>query len=285
MSLKLRPGTKEDAAACGVIIYEAFKSIADQHNFPPDIPSVQEGTRAATMLLSNKGVYSVVAELDGRTVGSNFMDERSGIAGIGPISVDPQVQNRGIGAQLMRNVMERAKARGFPGVRLVQAGYHNRSLCLYTRLGFDTREPLSTMQGKPLGLTIPGYDVRPAAEADLDACNQLCARVHGHDRGGELREAVARGAAAVVEHLGRISGYATSIAFFAHAVGETNEDIKALIGAAREFGGPGFLVPTRNGELMRWCLGEGLRIAQTLTLMSTGLYSDPAGAWLPSVLY
>jgi len=54
MSLKLRPGTKEDAAVCGVIIFEAFKSIADQHNFPPDIPSVQEGTRAATMLLSNR---------------------------------------------------------------------------------------------------------------------------------------------------------------------------------------------------------------------------------------
>ncbi len=285
MSLKLRPGTKEDAAACGVIIYEAFKSIADQHNFPPDVPSVEEGNEAATMMLSNKGYYAVVAELDGRVVGSNFMDERSSIAGIGPISTDPQVQNRGIGAQLMRDVMERARMRNFPGVRLVQAGYHNRSLCLYTRLGFDTREPLSTMQGKPLAITIGGYEARPAEEADLDACNQLCARVHGHDRGGELREAVQHGAASVVEHLGRISGYATSIAFFAHAVGETNEDIKALIGAAREFGGPGFLVPTRNGDLMRWCLGQGLRLVQQMTLMTVGLYNEPAGAYLPSILF
>jgi predicted N-acetyltransferase YhbS len=285
MSLKLRPGTKEDAAACGVIIYEAFKSIANQHNFPPDVPSVEVGNEAAAMMLSNKGVYAVVAELDGRVVGSNFMDERSTIAGIGPISIDPQVQNRGIGGQLMRNVMERARMRNFPGVRLVQAGYHNRSLCLYTRLGFDTREPLSTMQGKPLAITIDGYEVRPAEEADLDACNQLCARVHGHDRGGELREAVQHGAASVVEHLGRISGYTTSIAFFAHAVGETNEDIKALIGAAREFGGPGFLVPTRNGDLMRWCLGQGLRLVQQMTLMTVGLYNEPAGAYLPSILF
>ena len=285
MSLKLRPGTKDDAAACGVIIYEAFKSIADQHNFPPDVPSVEEGNEAATMMLSNKGYYAVVAELDGRVVGSNFMDERSSIAGIGPISIDPQVQNRGIGAQLMRDVMERARMRNFPGVRLVQSGYHNRSLCLYTNLGFDAREPLSTMQGKPLELSIPGYGVRPAAEADLDACNQLCARVHGHDRGGELREAVQHGAASVVEHLGRISGYATSIAFFAHAVGETNEDIKALIGAARQFGGPGFLVPTRNGDLMRWCLGHGLRLVHQMTLMTVGLYNEPAGAYLPSILF
>jgi hypothetical protein len=223
--------------------------------------------------------------LDGRIVGSNFMDERCAIAGIGPISVDPQVQNRGIGAQLMRNVVERAEARNFSGVRLVQAGYHNRSLCLYTRLGFNTREPLSTMQGKPLGLTIPGYEVRPAVEGDLDACNRLCARVHGHDRGGELREAIQYGVATVVEHLGRISGYATSIAFFAYAVGETNEEIKALIGAAREFGGPGFLVPTRNGDLMRWCLGHGLRLVHQMTLMTVGLYNEPQGAYLPSILF
>ncbi|MDB6159206.1 MAG: hypothetical protein JWO04_2912 [Gammaproteobacteria bacterium] len=47
----------------------------------------------------------------------------------------------------------------------------------------------------------------------------------------------------------------------------------------------GFLVPTRNGELMRWCLGKGLRITQTMTLMARGLYNQPVGAWLPSVRY
>jgi hypothetical protein len=36
---------------------------------------------------------------------------------------------------------------------------------------------------------------------------------------------------------------------------------------------------------MRWCLGEGLRITQTMTLMTMGLYNQPDGVWLPSVLY
>jgi len=49
--------------------------------------------------------------------------------------------------------------RRFPGVRLVQATYHNRSLSLYARLGFLAREPLSTMQGAPLVVQIPGYTV------------------------------------------------------------------------------------------------------------------------------
>ena len=48
--------------------------------------------------------------------------------------------------------------------------------------------------------------------------------------------------------------------FFAHSVGETNEDLQALIAAAEEFGGPGFLVPARNGELYRFCLARRLRV-------------------------
>src|ERR671925_670007 len=97
MKLILRPGTIADAKECGRIDYEAFKSIADQHNFPPDFPSVEVATELVTMLLSHPGFYSVVAELDGKIVGSNFLDERSAIAGIGPITVDPQVQDSGVG--------------------------------------------------------------------------------------------------------------------------------------------------------------------------------------------
>ena len=285
MNFTLRPGNHEDAKICGAICYQAFKTIAEQHNFPLDFPSPEVATDLLSGLLSHPGVYAVVAELDGRVVGSNFVDERSTIAGIGPITVDPAVQNRTVGRQLMQHVLARAAQRRFLGIRLVQAAYHNRSLSLYAKLGFVSREPLSTMQGAPLAVQIPGYTVRPATMSDLDACNQVCLRVHGHDRSGELLDAIKQGTATVVEHGGRITGYATPIAFFGHAVGETNAELKALIGAAPAFPGPGFLLPTRNGELFRWCLDHGLQVIQPMTLMSVGLYNEPAGAFLPSILY
>lgn len=59
----------------------------------------------------------------------------------------------------------------------------------------------------------------------------------------------------------------------------------ALIGAAPAFGGPGILVPLRNAALFQWCLNHDLRVMQVMTLMSLGLYNEPAGAYLPSVLY
>ena len=185
----------------------------------------------------------------------------------------------------MEDVIRRAQDRRFAGVRLVQAAYHNRSLSLYTKLGFDAREPLTTLQGPAIGLKIPGRAVRPAGESDLDACNKLCLKVHGHDRGQELLDPIRQGTATVVEHGGRITGYATLIGFFGHAVGENNEDLKALIGGAAAFPGPGFLLPTRNSDLLRWCLGNGLRVVQPMTLMSMGLYNKPAGAFLPSIIY
>ena len=236
-------------------------------------------------MLSHTGFYVVVAELDGRIIGSNVLDERNPIGGIGPITVDPAVQNKAVGRRLMDDVMARAVQKKFPGVRLVQAAFHNRSISLYTKLGFDVREPLACIQGTALNVTLPGYTVRPAVAADLDTCNRVCRSVHGHDRGGELRDAIQKGTATVVEHNGRIIGYATIIGFFGHAVGETNSALKALIGAATAFAGPGFLLPTRNGELFRWCLANGLRVTQPMTLMSVGLYNEPAGAFLPSITY
>ena len=285
MNVNLRKARLEDADPCGRICFEAFKAIAEQHDFPPDFPSPEAAVGLMSAVIPRRDVYSVVAEIDGRVIGSNFLWESSSIAGIGPITIDPAVQNSKVGRALMENVLEWARKQRFAGVRLVQAAYHNRSLSLYTKLGFDVREPLSVMQGPALGLEVQGYAVRAATEADLEACNGVCLRVHGHERGEELLEAIRRGTATVVEHDRRITGYATLIGFFGHAVGETNHELKALIGAAPSFLGSGFLLPTRNSDLFRWCLEKGLHVVQPMTLMSLGLYNEPTGAFLPSILY
>lgn len=284
-AVTLRPGRPADTSACGRICYEAFETISRQHNFAPDFPSVDIATGLISMLLSHPNFFSVVAEADGEVVGSNFLDERSVIAGVGPITVNPKVQNLKIGRRLMQTVLDRAAERKFAGVRLLQAAYHCRSLALYATLGFLPREPIACMQGPAIGVLPDGYRVRPAIGADLEACSLVCAFVHGHDRAGELLDAIKLKTATVVEHDGRVTGYATDLGFLAHAVGATNRDLMALIGAASAFSGPGILVPMRNGALFQWCLGHGLRIGMVLTLMTMGLYNEPAGAYLPSVLY
>ena len=286
MSVKLRRGEPADAKECGRIVFEAFKSIATKHDFSQDFTSPEVGAMLMSFLLGHAKFYSVVAELDGgRIVGSNFLDERSEIAGVGPISVDPIIQGKGFGRILMEDVLARAKERKFPGVRLAQAAYNNQALCLYTKLGFRTREPLSIMRGSPPKVKLVGYDVRAGRQDDIESCNLLCHRIHGHARAGEVEDAIRDKTATVVERNGRITGYATSIGFFAHAVSETNEDMMALIAAASEISGLGILVPTRNHRLFTWCLENNLQLVHLMTHMSIGVYNEPTGVYLPSVLY
>ena len=281
----IRPATPADAAICGQISFDAFTSINARHGFPCDFPSVEVATAVQSMLFSHPSFYCIVAEVGGRIIGSNCLDERSTVFGVGPITIDPTVQNSGVGRRLMEAVMERASVRGAAGVRLVQATWHTRSLALYASLGFEVRELLCCMQGQSLQHDMPECTVRSASALDVDACSALAVRVHGFDRRRELEDGVVQRTAVVVERGGKITGYASSLAFFGHATATTNLDMMAMIASAEGFGGPGILVPARDSVLFEWCLADGLRIVQPMTLMSTGLYQEPKGAWLPSVSF
>lgn len=283
--ITIRTATIEDANASGLICYDAFAAISAAHGFPCDLPGPEVAVGLMSMMFSTPGFYAVVAESDGRIVGSNVLAEQAVIYGVGPITIDPNVQNAGVGRKLMAAVMDRAERNGAAGVRLVQAAYHSRSLSLYASLGFDVREPLACLQGKTRERSVLGCVVRLAESTDEAACNALAQRVHGFDRRVELAHAIREGSARVVERGNRVTGYSTRLGFFGHSTAETNVDMQALLVSVESFAGPGVLVPSRNSALLRWCLANGLRVVQTMTLMSTGLYNEPAGAWLPSIVF
>jgi len=283
--ITIRQATPNDAPACGKICYHAFSAINAAHNFPCDFPNPEYADRLIQGMFNAPGFYCVVAESDGQILGSNCLDQRAIIHGVGPITVDPNAQNRGVGRLLMQAVMDRSRQHNAAGIRLVQAAFNSRSLSLYASLGFDIREPLVAMQGRTRERAIPGCTVRLATSADLDSCNALSHRIHGFDRGTDLAFATQQGTALVVERAGRITGYTSALAFFGHTTAESNQDLQALLASVDTYGGPGVIIPTRNTELFRWCLSNGLRVVEPLNLMSTGLYNNPAGAWLPSILF
>jgi GNAT superfamily N-acetyltransferase len=249
----LRTAVPEDSLACGQICYDAFSTISAAHGFPCDLPGPEAAVGALSMMFSTPGFYCLVAEYEGRIVGSNCLDERSVISGVGPITIDPGAQNLGIGRRLMRAVMDRASERGSAGIRLVQAGYHMRSLSLYAGLGFDIREPLACVQGRTSLQRIDGCVVRPAAHSDLSACNALCRRVHGFERGAELAQAIHQGTAKVVERGGSVTWYSTNLAIFGHATAETNLDLQSfdrVRGIVRWSGNPRALTEQRPVSLV-----------------------------------
>ncbi len=269
MNVAIRPAVPADAEACGRIIYDAFKDIADRHGFPPHYPNVEVAIQRATSCISHPSIFGLVAESEGQIIGSNFLDERDPIRGLGPITVDPQVQVRGTGRRLMEAVLERAHDAA--GVRLVQDSFNMLSMSLYASLGFEIKEPLLLMRGKPAGKPLLGIEVRPLKSEDLDECAELCRRVHGFERLNELKDALQSLSPLVALREGRI----------------VDEDMKALLlGAAAMNAEPlSFLLPVRQASFFGWCLSEGLRAVMPMTMMTMGQYQEPDGSYIPSVLY
>ena len=281
----LREAKPEDAQACAQIVYEAFASIHDHHRFPRDFPVPDAAVGMMSAWVPHPGVWGVVAEVDGRIVGSNFLDERDPIRGVGPITVDPSGQNSGVGRKLMEAVLERGQ--DAPGIRLVQDGFHMRSLSLYRSLGFDVTDSCVVMSGKPRSGPVEGVEVRPLAEQDIAECEALCKEVHGFARTGALRDATQFFEPVVAIRDGRIAAYATTVSFWqmGYGVAVDEDAMKAmLLGAAKGDEPVALLVPLRSG-LHGWALEEGMRALKPMNVMARGEYREPRGSYFPSVLY
>jgi predicted N-acetyltransferase YhbS len=288
MSVQIRSMQREDVETCGSICYEAFKNIAGRHDFPPDFPTVESATQLAQSLFDSPQVFGVVAESDGKIVGSNFLWEYDEIRAVGPITVDPNVQAKGTGRKLMEAVIERGL--GSKGIRLVQDSFNMASLSLYASLGFDVKEPLVLIEGEPKGDVPAGIEVRPIREEDFDECAELCRKAHGFERANELRNVPQFLTSFVAVSEGRIRAYASAPHFWAlnHAVAESEGDMRALLTGVSNLsdGQPlSLLLPTRQTNLYRWCLQKGMRAVKPMTLMAMGDYQEPRSCYLPSVGY
>jgi predicted N-acetyltransferase YhbS len=293
MSFELRAPTPADVPAVAQIVFDAFCTFQDRHGFSRDFPSLDVATGFMEAWIKHPQVWGVVATReDGEIVACNFLDERNKVPGVGPICVSPAAQGGGEGRRLMQAVLDRAKSQGAKSVRLVQEAYNATSMSLYASLGFEVKEPLVVMTGRPISKPSKGATARPMTERDLPQCAALCERLHGFDRTGELRDALAgQFRPFVLERGGRVTAYASAPWFWLlnHGVAETDQDMKdLLLGVAAQGDEPISLqVPTRNAALFRWCLAEKLRYVKPMTLMAVGEYRDaPAGTWwYPSVEY
>lgn len=284
-AIAIREAVPADISAVARIIYEAFRRFHESRGFAPDFPDLETAVQIATGQIEDPTCYGVVATAGGRIVGSNFLTEGDPIRGVGPISVDPDFQDAGVGRLLMEAVIRRgADARG---VRLLQDAFNTKSMALYAALGFEVREPVAVMTGRPRGIAPDGATVRPMAPTDLAAADALARHVHGYARGTELRGALARGTPVVLERAGRLVGYMTTPGLWLlnHAVAETPADMMALIHGSGQAGPIGFLLPIRQAEVFRWCLAQGFTIEKPMTLMTRGEFEAPRGPWIPSVLY
>jgi GNAT superfamily N-acetyltransferase len=291
MSLIIRPIEQNDVEICGKIGYKAHKAISSAHGYPCEQPSEEFGIGLVKMLLGNPNSWGALAERQGKILGSIFLHRfpPSPVAVIGPLTVRPSAEGGGIGRKLMDAALTQARKQNHDQIRLVQSPSHIRSFVLYTKCGFILREPLFLMQGQPLksrNIDTHNAEIRLVRDDnDILMCNELCKSSYGFSREMELHQVKDQGVAFMVERDGVITGYAAGIGILCHAVAKSNEDLKMLIANASIILGPGFFVPGRNHELIKWLLESGFQIGWPANLMTIGPYQEPLTPFLPSLAY
>lgn len=291
MPLELVRAAPEHVPDISRIIFEAFKDIQDRHAFIVDIPSAQIAGQIAGMFIGRPDCYGITAILDGKIVGSNFVLLADEVAAVGPITIDPTCQNKGVGRALMQHIINWCLKNHGPMIRLVQEAFNMRSLALYTALGFTVVEPLVLMEVTPQDAYDP--TVRPMEPKDLPACDELCRRITGLSRKNELAFILTHGKNGgslpfVRVHENRLLAYVIP-GFLGHAVAEAAQHLLATAATAACFMPPPahrLFVPTRSGELFRQALAMKFRCLKPMSLMAMGPYTPPPGpAWTPSITY
>ena len=286
LSIELVPAEPQHASELGRISFEAFKELQDRACGTRDFPTVEIAQQVLGMLLQRDDFYSVSALDNGKLVGSNFLSLMDPVAGVGPVTVDPSYQGKGVGRTLMQDVIDYARRHNIEQVRLMQDAFNVASLSLYASLGFDVKEPVAFMQAAPLAED--DNSVRSITEPDLPAIEELSVRIYKNSRRNEVAAAAPYGFAAFLrERQGRITGYLLP-GQFGHGVAETEEDALALIGEAARRLPPEmarFFCPLTESGFYRKALQGGCNVIKVMNYMMLGPYEYPDEVWMPSVLY
>lgn len=191
MGIIVRTMKIEETEETGKIIVESFNDVFVKHGLPAPFQSWQAGRGLAYGYARHDPEGCLIATENGKIIGSGFIHLRGETASIGPVSVSPEHQSRGVGRIIMEALMEIGSKAS--SIRLIQDSFNTLSFSLYTKLGFQVhdvvlslllREPgdFRTPSPDPEGNSQSEREIRLVKKTDLPGILALDKQVMGYDR-------------------------------------------------------------------------------------------------------
>lgn len=281
----IRRMEERDVVRAGEVIVTAFNDVFSRHGYPPPFPSSAVGVDLARGYLHLEPQECFVAEEGGKVVGSGFLHLRGTTAGIGPITVDPSCQNKGVGKELMMTVIR--AGRHCPSLRLVQDSFNTVSFPLYSKLGFAVHGMIASLGGQELRpSTRPrGVAIREATSEDAARLTALDTKLTAIARAQDLRYFLQQAPQLMSFIDGKLTGYLCTLrtgksVFLGPAAATEPAVLKALVSyiVEKEKGKTlRMRLPTRHHELLLDLMKMGFRVETLQTYMVRGPWKTPKG--------
>ena len=186
----LRPLSESDRHAVGELIFASINVWYGKHGCPDIYTCEPQDVEIFfdTYNDLNPGC-SIAAEHPetGVLMASCFYHPRESHVSLGIMTVSPSHFGRGLGARLLRHIIDYTESNGFPALRLTQSAINVDSFSLYNRYEFVPRysyqDMIFNIPEQGVDLRHPRRDrVRPATPADIDGMAAVEQEVSGITR-------------------------------------------------------------------------------------------------------
>ena len=283
--VSVRPMTVADVPAVGQIIAEAFNDVWQRHGFPAPWPRPETAELMTGVYAGYPEARGFVAECDGTLVGSGFAHIRGDKAGIGPVTVAPEAQSRGVGRALMARLLE--ETGGCSSVRLIQDPFNNASFSLYSKLGFVPRDVVARFVTEDPRPAQSGNScaVRAMTADDLESVAALDEQKTGMSRPPDYALLMSLGRQLVCQRDGCLTGFLCRVptddeVMLGPGAAETLDDLQALLCEALRVPGPRRMrlwLTASQHDLLRCVFDAGFVISSISTYMVKGAWQPPPG--------
>ena len=285
ITLMIRRMEERDVTRAGGVIAAAFNDVFLRHGFPQPFPSPEVGIGLARGYLRLEPQECFVAVEGGQVIGSGFLHLRGDTAGIGPITVDPACQAKGVGKEIMMTIIR--TGRHCPSLRLVQDAFNTVSFPLYSKLGFAACGTVIALVGQelhPAGRT-RGIAIRELTADDTARVTALDAKLTGITRPQDVHYFLGQPPQLLSLVDGKLAGYLCLLrtgagTFLGPAAATEPAVLRALISQAIEMEQGKILrlrLPSRHAELFRDLMKMGFRVETLQTYMVRGPWKTPKG--------
>lgn len=273
------------------VFRDSFNDLYERRGFGPIVADVSVGRVIAETYLVHDPEHCLVVECDGRVAGSAFLHPRGAVAGIGPVTIDPRMQGRGLGRALVGALCERADRLAISSTRLIQDAFNETSFALYARLGFRPHRVLSRASFLP-GPAPAMRETRAACAADLDAIAALEEDLLGFSRRRDYELLRRVGDLSVLPGVGGVEGWCGrivrgSVAVLGPVLSRSFDGMRRLIdeGSSNLAAGTEvrLLVPADIPGALEMLAPRGLEVHSLCNYMVRGSFGGIRGCYVPTL--